>query len=37
MTVLLTNGRTPAWPVEADLVIEHLAELLVYLGLSPAQ
>jgi HAD superfamily hydrolase (TIGR01509 family) len=30
MTVLLTNGRPPAWPVEADLVIERLVELLSY-------
>ena len=33
MTVLLTNGQTPAWPVEADLVIERLVELLTYLDL----
>jgi len=31
MTVLLTNGQTPAWPVEADLVIERLVELMTYL------
>lgn len=31
MTVLLTNGRTPSWPVEADLVIERLSELLAYI------
>ena len=31
MTVLLTNGQTPTWPVEADLVIERLDELLLYL------
>jgi HAD superfamily hydrolase (TIGR01509 family) len=31
MTVLLTNGRTPFWAVEADLVIERLLELLAYL------
>jgi phosphoglycolate phosphatase-like HAD superfamily hydrolase len=31
MTVLLTNGRPPSWPVEADLVIERLVELLSYL------
>ncbi len=31
MTVLLTNGQTPAWPVEADLVIERLVEVLTYL------
>ncbi|HJY81738.1 MAG TPA: HAD family hydrolase [Candidatus Binatia bacterium] len=30
MTVLLTNGRLPSWPVEADLVIERLVELLAY-------
>ena len=33
MTVLLTNGQTPSWPVEADLVIERLGELLTYLDL----
>ena len=32
MTVLLTNGRTPVWPVEADLVIARLPELLAHLG-----
>ncbi len=31
MTVLLTNGKTPTWPVEADLVITRLPELLSYL------
>ncbi len=31
MTVLLTNGQIPSWPVEADLVIERLVELLLYL------
>jgi len=31
MTVLLTNGRPPSWPVEADLIIERLVELLTYL------
>jgi phosphoglycolate phosphatase-like HAD superfamily hydrolase len=31
MTVLLTNGRTPSWPVAADLVVERLVELLAYL------
>jgi HAD superfamily hydrolase (TIGR01509 family) len=31
ITVLLTNGRTPLWSVEADLVIERLPELLTYL------
>jgi len=31
MTVLLTNGRTPSWPVEADLVITRLSELLMYI------
>jgi len=31
MTVLLTNGRLPSWPVEADLVIERLVELLAHL------
>ena len=34
MTVLLTNGRTPAWPVEADLVIARLPELLAHLDLA---
>ena len=34
ITVLLTNGRTPSWPVEADLVIERLVELLAYLEMS---
>jgi len=29
--VLLTNGRTPNWPVDADLVIDRLDELLRYL------
>jgi len=33
MTVLLTNGRPPSWPAEADLVIERLVELLAYLDL----
>lgn len=32
MTVLLTNGRSPAWTVDADLVIERLPELLEYLS-----
>lgn len=31
MTVLLTNGQPPAWPVEADLVIARLPELLPHL------
>ena len=31
-TVLLTNGRTPSWEVEADLVIHRLSELLTYIG-----
>jgi HAD superfamily hydrolase (TIGR01509 family) len=31
MTALLTNGQTPTWPVEADLVIERLDELLLHL------
>lgn len=31
MTILLTNGQTPTWPVDADLVIERLDELLLYL------
>lgn len=31
MTVLLTNGHPPAWPVEADLVITRLPELLAHL------
>jgi HAD superfamily hydrolase (TIGR01509 family) len=31
MTVLLTNGQTPAWPVNADLLIERLSELLTYI------
>jgi len=30
MTALLTNGQTPSWQVEADLVIERLVELLLY-------
>jgi len=30
MTVLLTNGKTPTWTVEADLVIHRLPELLAY-------
>lgn len=30
-TVLLTNGRTPSWEVEADLVIHRLSELLSYI------
>ena len=30
MTVLLTNGKTPTWTVEADLVIRRLPELLAY-------
>lgn len=30
-TVLLTNGRTPSWEVEADLVIQRLSELLTYI------
>lgn len=30
-TVLLTNGREPSWPVDADIVIERLPELLGYL------
>jgi HAD superfamily hydrolase (TIGR01509 family) len=29
--VLLTNGRTPTWPVDADLVIERLNQLFLYL------
>ena len=33
MTVLLTNGSPPSWPVEADLVIERLVELLAYFDL----
>ena len=32
MTVLLTNGRIPPWPVEADLVIERLGDVLLYLA-----
>ena len=31
MTVLLTNGRPPSWPVEADLIIEQLLDLLAYI------
>ena len=31
MTVLLTNGREPAWIVEADLVISRLPELFSYI------
>jgi phosphoglycolate phosphatase-like HAD superfamily hydrolase len=34
ITVLLTNGQAPSWPVEADLVIERLVELLGYLDVS---
>lgn len=34
LTVLLTNGRTPSWPVDADLVITRLPELLAYLEWS---
>ncbi len=34
MTVLLTNGHTPSWPVAADLVIERLTDLLVYFDRS---
>jgi HAD superfamily hydrolase (TIGR01509 family) len=30
-TVLLTNGRTPSWEVDADLVIQRLSELLTYI------
>lgn len=29
--VLLTNGQTPTWPVDAELVIKRLDELLHYL------
>ena len=29
-TVLLTNGREPYWPVEADIVITRIPELLDY-------
>jgi len=32
MTALLTNGRTPPWVAEADLVIERLPELLGYIS-----
>jgi phosphoglycolate phosphatase-like HAD superfamily hydrolase len=32
--VLLTNGRTPTWPVDADLVIDRLDELLHYLDVD---
>jgi HAD superfamily hydrolase (TIGR01509 family) len=35
MTVLLTNGQTPLWPAEADLVIAALPELLSYLEVAP--
>jgi HAD superfamily hydrolase (TIGR01509 family) len=35
MTVLLTNGQTPSWSVEADLVIERLGELLAYFDPHP--
>lgn len=31
LTVLLTNGRTPSWEVDADLVIERMPELAEYL------
>ena len=30
-TVLLTNGRFPTWSVDADLVIERLSNLLLYI------
>lgn len=30
-TVLLTNGRSPSWPVDADLVIEQLSNLLLHI------
>lgn len=30
-TVLLTNGRIPSWTVDADLVIERLTNLLLYI------
>ena len=30
MTVLLTNGKTPTWTAEADLVIQRLPELLAH-------
>jgi HAD superfamily hydrolase (TIGR01509 family) len=33
--VLLTNGQTPTWPVDADLVIERLDELLHYVRMRP--
>lgn len=29
-TVLLTNGHQPSWPIEADIVIAHVPELLDY-------
>jgi HAD superfamily hydrolase (TIGR01509 family) len=32
LTALLTNGQTPSWPVEADLVIERLGDLLTYMA-----
>lgn len=35
MTVLLTNGTTPPWSVEADAVIAHLPELLSYIEINP--
>lgn len=35
ITVLLTNGRMPEWPVTPDVVIERLPELLAYLEVSP--
>jgi len=35
MTVLLTNGQPPSWPVEADLVIERLLELLTFFKPHP--
>ncbi len=31
LTALLTNGRIPTWPVEADVVIERLDELLFHI------
>ncbi|MCS6924940.1 MAG: HAD family hydrolase [Candidatus Binatia bacterium] len=35
MTVLLTNGTTPPWSVEADVVIARLPELLSYIEVTP--
>ena len=31
LTALLTNGKTPTWPVAADLIIERLSDLLAHI------